>query len=83
MYRRTSILWLVLINTGFSNYGTWGSEQQPLGPSSEDNPLDPSFDIFVEDTLRKLHVPGLSIAVIDNGKITSKVRRTRISLLIL
>lgn len=35
--------------------------------------FDSAFDAFVEDTLEDWHVPGLSIAVIDNGKVFSKV----------
>jgi hypothetical protein len=48
--------------------------QQPLGDAGNDHtPFDSSFDGLVEKTLRQWHVPGLSIAVVDNGKIASKV----------
>ena len=47
--------------------------QQPVQSLSEDGVFNPSFDSFVEDTLREWHVPGLSIAVVDNGNIVSKV----------
>ena len=35
--------------------------------------LSNDFDSFVEATLRSLHVPGLSIAVVDDGEVFSKV----------
>lgn len=41
--------------------------------SPTDRAFDYAFDRFVEDTLHDLHVPGLSIAVVDSGKIASKV----------
>ena len=51
-----------------------GPPQQPIQITSEDEPLfDTTFDAFVEATLQKWHVPGLSIAVVDNGKTVSKV----------
>lgn len=50
-----------------------GLVQQPIRPSNEDDVFDPSFDTFVDDLLQELHVPGLSVAVVDDGTITSKV----------
>ena len=48
--------------------------QQPVVPAAEtERWLDSDFDAFVETTLRQLHVPGLSIAIVDDGKIYSKV----------
>ena len=50
------------------------SPQKPIAITSEGEPLfDDDFDVFVEATLHKRHVPGLSVAVVDNGKIISKV----------
>lgn len=50
------------------------SSQQPIILQSEQAEiLDTAFDDFVEKTLKEWHVPGLSIAVVDNGKISSKV----------
>lgn len=51
------------------------SQQQPIQTSS--NPFDPLFDDYVEDLLKECHVPGVSIAVVDNGKISSKVSLPR------
>ena len=64
---------LVLL-LSLSSIGTADSRQKPLqvAPTYEAW-LDPDFDNIVESTLRQWHVPGLSIAVIENGKITSKV----------
>lgn len=42
-------------------------------PSEELTLFDNAFDDFVESTLRELHVPGLSVATVDNGRISSKV----------
>lgn len=63
------------------------AEQKPL---SSDNPLpsgpeprvkpqlpsDESLDGFVESLIDQLRVPGLSLAIVDGGEITSKVRTT-------
>ena len=67
------IVYAFLTYVGLSAQSISELEQQPIQPSSEDHVFDPSFDIFVEDLLRELHVPGLSVAVVDNGKIASKV----------
>lgn len=51
-----------------------GSAQQPLvAPGENSATFDADFDDFVERLLQYWHVPGLSIAVIDHGKIKSKV----------
>lgn len=76
MHFMNHIAWALLTSAGTNADSPSGFEQQPLKPLGEDNVFGPSFDIFVEDTLRELHVPGLSIAVVDNGKITSKVSPT-------
>ena len=48
--------------------------QQPLQVAAKGNtPFDPSFDALVEKTLTQWHVPGLSIAMVDHGRIASKV----------
>ena len=39
-----------------------------------DNSFTSKFDDLVKQKLEKWHVPGLSIAVINNGNIASKVR---------
>lgn len=51
------------------------SQQQPIQTTSD--PFDPVFDDYVEDLLKECHVPGVSIAVVDNGRITSKVSLLR------
>ena len=73
MHFITYVAWSLLTSVGVSADDTSDLEQQPIQPPCEDDVFDPSFDIFVEDTLRELHIPGLSIAVVDNGKIASKV----------
>ena len=51
------------------------SEQRPIQNINENkDPFDPLFDDYVEDLLKECHVPGVSIAVVDNGRIASKVR---------
>lgn len=48
--------------------------QHPLNADlAADGPFDESFNAFVEDILDRLHVPGLSIAVVDDGIVYSKV----------
>ena len=46
--------------------------QKPLTETLE-SPLNAKFDELVEDLLQHFKVPGLSIAVINNGKIYTKV----------
>ncbi len=49
-------------------------QQEPIQTTSESNdPFTPFFDAYVEDLLKECHVPGVSIAVVDNDRITSKV----------
>ena len=56
------------------------SQQRPIIlQDRHDEIFDSAFDDFVEKTLKEWHVPGLSIAVVDRGKISAKVS---ISLLI-
>ena len=51
-----------------------GLSQLPIQITSEENtPFDSAFDAFVEATLLEWHVPGLSIAIVDDGKVFSKV----------
>ncbi len=40
------------------------------------NPLDKSFDKFVHETLSRLHVPGVAVAVIKDGVTYIKVNET-------
>ena len=37
------------------------------------NPIDKDFDSLVEETLRHLHIPGMSIAVVDGQDTYAKV----------
>lgn len=46
-------------------------QQQPIQAANFE--FDSAFDAFVENTLEDWHVPGLSIAIIDHGKVFSKV----------
>lgn len=49
-------------------------QQQPLGAINHDGTVfDADFDRFVEEAILDWHVPGMSIAVVDNGRIESKV----------
>jgi CubicO group peptidase (beta-lactamase class C family) len=64
---------LLFTSAGFATNGLSNSRQQPVQQTTKDNAFDSSFDRFVEGVLRELHVPGISVAVVDNGKIASKV----------
>ena len=56
-----------------------GLSQQPIQITSEENtPFDSAFDTFVEATLLEWRVPGLSIAIVDDGKVFSKVSSHRL-----
>jgi hypothetical protein len=69
------LILLSVVNVGKATLS--GTLQQLIRPPSEDKPVfDSAFDAFVQATLREWHVPGLSIAVVDNGKIFSKVSLT-------
>ena len=46
--------------------------QKPL-TDSPSAPFDSDFDTLVQETLKHLHVPGLSIAVIDGNQTYAKV----------
>ena len=72
MYQ-TLIACLLLTCSGVCASGRSLAAQKALSLTKDDTVFDPSFDVFVEDTLRELHIPGLSIAVVDGGKIVSKV----------
>jgi CubicO group peptidase (beta-lactamase class C family) len=37
--------------------------------------MDDEFTAYVESLLQEYHVPGISIAIVDNGKVSAKVRR--------
>lgn len=67
-----------LVVASLRNIGNAVEHQSPLWAQLStynlgDVIFDPSFDAIVESTLLKHHVPALSIAVVDNGRITSKV----------
>lgn len=47
-------------------------QQKPIEADTK-SVFDADFDAFVDKTLHQWHIPGLSIAVIDHGEITSKV----------
>lgn len=51
------------------------AEQKPLsyGSTSDGNPFNRDFGEFAKLTLDGWHVPGLSIAVIDNDKVFAEV----------
>lgn len=49
------------------------ADQRILNENDASNPLTPEIDSLIEQLLELYHVPGLSIAVIDNGNIASKV----------
>ena len=50
------------------------ADQNVLAPeSTREGPFDKAFDRFVEETLATLHVPGISIAVVDRERTYSKV----------
>jgi hypothetical protein len=73
MHFVTYVAWFLLTSVGVSADDIPDLEQKAIQPPCEDDAFDTSFDTFVEDTLRELHVPGLSIAIVDNCKIASKV----------
>lgn len=50
--------------------------QSLLGGKTATNPLDKSFDKFVHETLSRLHVPGVAVAVIKDGVTYTKVSET-------
>ena len=81
-YKMRCFLRAALIVSSLSSAGkvsALGQTQQPVQITSEDKPaFDSSFDAFVKATLLEWHVPGLSIAVVDNGKTTSKVSSCRL-----
>lgn len=50
------------------------SQQQPIQVTDQDEgPFNAQFDMFVNLMMQLFHVPGLSIAVVDDGKTFSKV----------
>ena len=68
---------LLLVSVGKATLSGTLQQQQRLQTTSQDKSLfDSAFDAFVQATLREWHVPGLSIAVVDNGKVSSKVSLT-------
>ncbi len=74
MQLSTYVAWSLLLPLSVTADNVPNLEQQPIQLPHEDDPFDHNFDTFVEDTLRELHIPGLSIAVVNNGKISSKVQ---------
>lgn len=65
------LIYVVCFLTTFVGVLSDSSQQRPIQPTSD--PFDPSFDEYVEDLLKECHVPGVSIAIVDNGRIASKV----------
>ena len=47
--------------------------------SDPQNPLDETFDAFVQTLLQEWHVPGMSIAVVDGDQTFAKVGRQVVS----
>lgn len=73
MYTAIYLCFLTIV-IGIYADGGLPSQQQPIQSLRQTiNPFDPTFDSYVEDLLQKCHVPGMSIAIIDGGRITSKV----------
>jgi CubicO group peptidase (beta-lactamase class C family) len=51
-----------------------GQERLPQGELQDPGSLgDASFDRFVNEIMHEYHVPGLSLAVIDSGQISTAV----------
>lgn len=73
MYFTLLIAWSLWASVAVGSVAETYVSQQPVQSFYEDRVFNPSFDSFVEETLRELHIPGLSIAVVDNGNIASKV----------
>lgn len=66
-----ALVFLILIAVGTASQPE--QNQQPIHADSKPkSPFDADFDVFVELTLQVLHVPGLSIAVVDHGEVYSK-----------
>ena len=68
--------WLrVLLGFSASRIANAADFQHPLTLNLEPDgaAFDPAFDAFIKATLHEWHVPGLSIAVIHNGNVTSNV----------
>jgi hypothetical protein len=42
-------------------------------PTSKQNAFDKDFDVLVEKLLKRFHVSGLSAAIVEGEKVTSKV----------
>lgn len=50
------------------------AHQQPLNEHADSGPLTPKIDGLIESFLELYQVPGLSVAVVDKGKVFSKVK---------
>lgn len=64
---------IALLSLALASADLTAPQQQPLAFGQDDTVFDADFDRFVEEALQDWHVPGMSIAVVDNGKIESKV----------
>jgi hypothetical protein len=77
-----NLLLLVLATTWLTHAFQPFSEQQRLKqgkPHSAGTFGDASFDEFVVQAIHAYHVPGLSIAVIENGQTSAKVVHERLA----
>lgn len=71
-----SLILLALVTIGFVPALQPISEQQRLQHGRPPNPgnlVDAAFREFVLQTMHAFHVPGLSLAVIDQGQICAEV----------
>ena len=73
---RTMLLLFVLITTCFAGafQSHLGQDRLSYGELQDPGSLgDASFDRFVNEVMHEYHVPGLSLAVIDSGQISTAV----------
>ena len=73
---RTMLLLFVLTTTCFAGafQSHLGQDHLSHGELQDPGSLgDASFDRFVNEVMHEYHVPGLSLAVIDSGQISTAV----------
>lgn len=66
---RLTICFVVFLVLG---YAEKQDSQKPL-TDSPSSPFDAEFDKLVQDSLKHLHLPGLSIAIVDGNQTHAKV----------
>jgi hypothetical protein len=77
----SNLLLLVLATAWLAQAFPPVSEQQRLNQGESWRPRtlgDASFKEFVEQVMHTLHVPGLSLAIIENGQISAEVMLGRL-----